>query len=68
MDIILAVAVLVFAGVNVFFILSANRVEKQNCMYETAFCRDVRAKLEMFVYPSQVEAKRKRLNNKKSKF
>lgn len=66
MDIILAV--LVFAGISMFLIWLAKKAEAQCSSYEICFCRDVRAILGMFAYPSQVEAKRKRLNNKKSKF
>lgn len=66
MDIIFAV--LVFAGISIFLIQLAKKVEKQNSTYETAFCSDVRANLGMFAYPSQVESKREKLNGKKSKF
>ena len=66
MDIIFAV--LVFAGCSIFLIQLAKKVEKQNSTYETAFCRDVRANLGMFAYPSELEAKRENLNRKNSKF
>jgi len=66
MDIILAV--LVFTGISMFSIGLAKKVEKKNCTYETAFCHDVRAELGMFAYISKLEAKREKLNNKKSKF
>ncbi len=66
MDIIFAV--LVFAGISMFLIWLAKKVEKKNCGYETVFCRDVRAQLGMFDYPSQVEEKRVQLNRKESKF
>lgn len=66
MDIILAV--IVFAGISLFLIQLAKKVEKQNSTYETCFCRDVRANLGMFAYPSQVESKREKLNRKDSKF
>ena len=68
MEILFVVAVFVFAGVSTFFILSANKIEEQNSTYETVFCRDVRANLGMIVSSSEVEAKREKLNNKKSKF
>lgn len=66
MEIILYV--LVFSVINIFFLWLYKKVEKQHCSYATAFCRDVRAELGMFAYPSEVEAKREKLNNKKFKF
>ena len=66
MDIILAV--LAFTAISMLLLWLAKKVEKQNSMYETAFCRDVRTELGMLAYPSEIEAKRKGLNNKKSKF
>lgn len=36
--------------------------------YSTACCRDVRASLGMWDYPSKVEEKRNRLNRPNSKF
>lgn len=66
MDIILAV--IIFALVSLFLLQLAKKVEKDNCTYETAFCRDVRAELGMFAYPSEVDAKREKLNRKNSKF
>jgi len=42
--------------------------EKHIGVYDTIFCRDVRANLGMFVYKSDVERMRKELNNPKSKF
>ena len=68
MEIIFAVAVFVVAMIKAFFILSSIKAEDHNSTYETAFCRDVRAELGMFAYPSDVEKKRQKLNNKKSKF
>ncbi len=66
MEIILLV--IVFVAINVFFLRLINKhIENQN-YYDTINCRDVRAELGMFAYPLAVEAKRKRLNNKKSKF
>ncbi len=66
MDIILAV--IIFVLVSLFLLQLAKKVEKKNCTYETVFCRDVRAELGMFAYPSQVEEKREQLNRKESKF
>lgn len=66
MDIIFAV--LVFVSVNVFFLWMIRKTENQYSPYETAFCRDVRAGLGMFAYPSKVEVKRENLNRKNAKF
>lgn len=66
MDIIWAVST--FAGVSVFLVWLAKKAEKKNYTYETAFCRDVRAELGMFVYRSAIEEARERLIRKDTKF
>ena len=66
MEIILYV--FVFSVINMFFLWLYKKVEKQHCSYETVFCRDIRAELGMFAYPSELEEKREKLNSKSSKF
>ena len=62
------VSVLVVILINLVFLSFINRVEKHLNRYETMFCRDVRAELGMFAYPSEIEKRREKLNRKKSKF
>lgn len=65
---IICLAVITFVCISVSFLWLANKVKKRGYTYETAFCRDVRAKLGMFAYTSQVEANREKLKMKNTKF
>ena len=72
---ILLVAVGLLFGLILAFVVNSLRVskaakeaEKEMCSYETAFCRDVRASLGMFAYPSKLEETRQKLNRANSKF
>ena len=50
------------------FLLWLIKKVQDSLKYSTACCRDVRASMGMWDYPTKVEAKRKRLNRPDSKF
>ena len=52
---------------HVFLLWFIHRVQ-QHLKYSTACCKDVRASLGMWAYPSNVDAKRAYLNNPNCKF
>ena len=66
MDLILAVIIVFLIHIGLLFFIKW--CEKNIGVYDTMFCRDVRANLGMFAYRSAVEGKRKNLSNPKSKF
>lgn len=66
MEIILVA--IVYIIISLVFICLCKKFEKNCKTYDTNFCRDVRANLGMFAYPSDIEAAREKLNSKKSKF
>lgn len=66
MDLILCVIIVLM--IHIGLIAFAKWAEKHFCAYDPIFCQDVRANLGMFVYKSDVERMRKKLNNPKSKF
>ena len=67
MNIALLAVLFIYLRINVRFLRLIHEYEKNPCFYDTRFCRDVRANLNMFAYPSQVKATRKYLA-KQSKF
>jgi hypothetical protein len=67
MNIALLSVLFIYLRINVRFLRLIHEYEKNPCIYDTRFCRDVRANLNMFAYPSRVEATRKYLA-KQSKF
>lgn len=66
MDLILFVIVWILINIGLIYI--AKEAEKEMSSYEIAFCRDVRASLGMFAYPSKLEKTRQKLNRANSKF
>lgn len=60
--------VIIFFQISIGLILLAKWAEKNIGVYDTRFCRDVRASLGLFAYKSDVEEKRKRLDRFDSKF
>ena len=66
LDLILFLVVWILINIGLIYI--AKEAEKEMCSYETAFCRDVRASLGMFAYPSKLEETRQKLNRANSKF
>lgn len=52
---------------HVFLLWLIKKVQ-DSLKYSTACCNDIRASLGMWSYPSQIEVKRKRLNNPNCKF
>lgn len=60
--------IICFLLVNIGMLAYINWTEKHIFVYDTIFCRDVRASLGMFAYKSDVEEMRKKLDNPKSKF
>ena len=67
MNIALLLVLFIYLRINIRFLRLIHEYEKNPCIYDTRFCRDVRANLNMFAYPSRVEATRKHLA-KQSKF
>lgn len=57
-----------FLLVNIGLLCLIDWTEKHIGVYDTMFCRDVRASLGMFAYKSDVEEFRKKLNRPNSKF
>lgn len=54
--------------VNIGLLRFIKWTENNIGVYDTMFCRDVRAQLGMITYASDLEETRKRLNHPKSKF
>lgn len=66
MDLILCVIIVLL--ILICPLAFAKWAEKHISVYDTMFCRDLRASLGMFAYKSDVDRIRKKLNNPKSKF
>lgn len=65
MDIVLLV--IIYVAINIFF-LRLCKIYKEKMIYDTIFCKDIRANLGMFAYKLELEEKRQKLNKKNSKF
>ena len=62
----LILGIIIFAAFHIWLLHSLKNWKPY--VYDTMFCRDVRASMDIIAYASDIEETRERLNSKKSKF
>lgn len=58
---LLILSIFIFISISVVFLFLSKKADKSMHRYKTTFCRDTRALLGMFVYQSELEEQRNKL-------